>query len=141
VPCNSEELSRVASSVLAATVGADSLSKTLEPIVDELRARLRGDTTEFRLPTFAFQPEGGTYRLLTRVSSATRQFLAAQLSRPDNEQLDRLFSVLEVRDPGDTFTYKEFVASTLDSMLAEEALHAMLRMRFIGQCWPEERVG
>lgn len=141
VPCNLEEMSRVASSVLAATVDANSLSKTLEPIVDELRARLRGDTNEFQLPTFGFQPEGGTYRLLTRVSSAMRQFLAAQLSRPDDEQLNRLFSVLEIRVPGDTFTYREFVASTLDSILAEEALHAMLRMRFIGQCWPEERVG
>lgn len=141
VPRNPAEVSRVASSVLTATVDVDSLAKTLAPIVDKLRARLRGDTTEFRLPTFAFQPEGGTYRLLTRISSATRQFLAAQLSRPDNEQLDRLLSALETRNPGDTFTYKEFVASTQDSILAEEALHAMLRMRFIGQCWPEERVG
>lgn len=141
VPSTPEEVSQLASAVLAATVDVDSLSKTLKPIVDELQTRLRGDTNEFQLPAFAFQPEGGTYRLLTHVSSATRQFLAAQLGRPDNEQLGTLLSALETRDPGDTFTYKEFVASAQDSILAEEALHAMLRMRFIGQCWPEEKAG
>lgn len=138
VPRDPGEVSRITASWLTATFdanGSEDISDSFAPLVDELQTSLRGDTSDFRLPPPGSHAEGGTYRLLTTVSEATRLFLAAHLGRTDDEQLDALVASLKTREPGDTFTYKEFAATAEDGIVAQEALHAMLRMRFIGHVW------
>lgn len=142
VPEDSREVLRITSSWLTEAFGAegpDEISDPVAPFIDELRTSLRGDTSDFRLPSSeSSHALGGSYRLLTKVSKATHLFLAAQLSRPDDEQLDALVGSLKTKERGDTFTYREFSAIARDGILAQEVLHEMLRMRFISHVWPQE---
>lgn len=110
---------------------AGRLPAEADAILEPLMTRLRGDTHEFRLMSSEAQAEGGSYRLLTKVTNATRLFLAAQLGRPHDEQLETLVASLSGRKPGEVFTQKEFATAADDPILIQEVLHAMLRMRFI----------
>jgi hypothetical protein len=144
VPHDLREVSRMTSSWLKTAFGAadsEDLPHSLASLVEELRAGLRGDTSYFQLPSSRSHAEGGTYRLLTKVSKATHLFLAAQLNRPDDEGLGTLISALATKEHGDTFTYSEFAAAVQDGLVAQEVLHTMLRMRFISHVWSQEGEG
>jgi hypothetical protein len=139
VPKGPDGLGEIALSWLAATLGADGSQAVpgLVDAVEELRTRLRGDTSDFRLLVGEAGAEGGTYRLLRKITDMTGSFLAAQLDRRDDQQLRIILAALYEKAAGETFTYRQF-AIAADGILAEEVLHELLRMRLIAHVWPVE---
>lgn len=100
-------------------------------VMDPLRTRFIGDTAEFRLTSSELPAEGGTYRVQSRITAATYAFLAAHLGRPDDAELKEFVSSLSDLKAGDVFSLQGRTGVGDNPILVQEALHAMLRMRFV----------
>ena len=110
-----------------------------ESLVDrafsKLLRRLVADDEQFKLLHDTHGTSGGSYKLLTKAGPTTELFLAAQLNRGQDPELTKIVEFLSSLSVGATFTYAQLCANVNDSIVTEEVLHEMLRMRFVVHSW------
>lgn len=95
-----------------------------------VRRRMVADGVRFEPLVLDNAAQGGRYRLLGSAGRAMQLLLASQLERSESE-IGVALAALSALKKGDSFDYVELSSRLEDPVVAEEVLHALLRLRLV----------
>ncbi len=106
-------------------------SKHIDDALKLESRRLVADEEVFALRQSTQRALGGKYRLLSSAGSSMKLLLAAQLGREPDGDLETIVEHLSSVGRHEMFHYDEIRRNVSNVVIAEEVLHALLRLRMV----------